>query len=246
MLKKEARPIPECASCGELDDLEVYGDGHWCGHCRDRHKQGRDAFTRIARTEGIAKGLLATGAMERANGMTEVAIAHENDAARFADKADALVAEAMAESPAIERETVPKRRGKLRNTLASPTVAALDASAARLSLLDHPGVDCVAMAVDAADTACAATSLEKMLAHQLGVAHKVCLDLVGRGTFMTDPIEKGRTLGLAVRFMSAFQTGLLTLQKVQGGVDQRIQVQHITVNGQAVVGDIAGGGGQRD
>lgn len=121
--------------------------------------------------------------------------------------------------------------------------AALDASAHRISLLAHLGVDCVAMGVDAAFSSKAENSLEKMLAHQLAAAHKSAMEVTGIAFFEENTGEKARLLSLAARMMDVFQRGLLTFQRLRSGGEQRVTVHHVTVSegGQAIVGNVRGG-----
>jgi len=148
----------------------------------------------------------------------------------------------------------------LRNTVANPDYVAADASRARLELADRAGV--LELALDAADSANVANSLEAMLAHQLAAAHNVAMRLtsaaamhaqrateVGRGAGGDfHAVEAARAANAAARAMSAFQDGLLTLQKLRSGGRQVVTVQHVTVGdgGQALVaGNVSSGGRRR-
>ena len=62
----------------------------------------------------------------------------------------------------------------LRNTLLEPTVVAADASEHRSRLAAD--ADVLEMAADAATTMNAQNSVEKMLAHQLALAHKMAME----------------------------------------------------------------------
>jgi hypothetical protein len=109
------------------------------------------------------------------------------------------------------------------------------------------GNDCAAMALDAAASIEAENSLEKMLAHQLAVAHKTALEITDKATFMQDVVEKARMLNLACRMMETYQRGLLTLQRLRSNGEQKITVQYVTVaeGGQAIVGTVNRGGGDK-
>lgn len=73
-------------------------------------------------------------------------------------------------------------RWAIRDTLAQgATRIAEDASIRRAGLLIQPSFDVVALAVDAAESIGAANSLEKMLAHQMAVAHEASLRMMNRG-----------------------------------------------------------------
>jgi hypothetical protein len=168
---------------------------------------------------------------------------HHHQAFELAERADAL----WKPPDNVETgmgEVVPAKPGRVADTLKTPDVVALDASAHRIELLDHMGNDCLALALDAAESAKAENSLERMLCHQLAVAHKAALDIIGKAVFDLDSLTKARNLNLAVRFMDTFQHGLLTLQRIRSGGEQTIIVKQVTVRdgGQAVVGNVRTGG----
>ena len=75
-------------------------------------------------------------------------------------------------------------------------------------------------------------------------AHKIALEITEKAFFETDSVAKARLLNLATRMMETFQRGLLTLQRLRTGGEQKIIVQHIAVSegGQAIVGNVRGGG----
>jgi len=107
--------------------------------------------------------------------------------------------------------------------------------------LTEQGADVAAMALDVANTIQAGNSSEKMLAHQLAAMHKVAMEMIGSVVpHSRDAAIQYRRLNAAVRCMTAYQQGLLTLRKLRLGGHQRISVQHIQVSdgGQAIVGDI--------
>jgi hypothetical protein len=85
---------------------------------------------------------------------------------------------------------------------------ALDASAHRIQLLDRLGNDCAALAIDAANSIRAENSLEKMLSHQLAVAHKSALECTAAAVFEANTLEKARLLKVYARLMETFQRGL--------------------------------------
>ena len=126
-------------------------------------------------------------------------------------------------------------------------MVALDASVHRLKLLDRMGTDCAAMALDVADSIRAENSLEKMLAHQLAVAHKAALEIVDKAAFQQDVGDKARLLNLAARMMETYQKGLLTFDRIRNKGEQRIVVQYVNVKdgGQAIIGNVSREGGGR-
>ena len=68
--------------------------------------------------------------------------------------------------------------------------------------------------------------------------HKVAMEMIG--SVVPHSRDAAQRLNAAVRCMTAYQQGLLTLRKVRQGGHQRISIQHIQVRegGQAIVGDV--------
>ena len=146
---------------------------------------------------------------------------------------------------------------KIRDTLTERyTSIALDASVHRSALLMAPGLrDALPMGLDAAASIDADNSLEKMLAHQMAAAHQAAMRLLGRalsyegetgkGNMLpADVVESCRLTNAAARMMATFQDGLVTLARIRSK-GQTVTVQHVTVQGQAVIGDVTHTGGSR-
>jgi len=132
------------------------------------------------------------------------------------------------------------------DTLASsPTSISIGASQARTSAA--LAADVLEPAIDAAQSAQAANSLEKMLCHQMTAAHyAVMRHFELSATSYLPHAEVARHTNAAARLMDVYQAGCLALQKLKSGGTQRVLVQHQQVNvgpgGQAVVaGRIRGG-----
>lgn len=153
-------------------------------------------------------------------------------------------------------DQVKRGGGNFINTVEHPDAVTAEASMDRLKLADD-GIQCVTMAVDAAEAIQAANSIEKMLAHQLAAAHKLAMTFAGKarelvdhdgGPYQQDGIyaaEAARVANSSARMMEAFQKGALALHKLRTGGTQTVTVQHVNVNdgGQAVVtGGIKSGG----
>jgi hypothetical protein len=137
---------------------------------------------------------------------------------------------------------------KLINTVDKPDNITAEASRDRLHLMLD--VDCIGMAVDAAETIQAENSLEKMLAHQLAAGHKLAmtfakkaLDYLSkqeRESFNQNSIhavESARAANTSAKLMDVYQKGVLALAKVRTGGKQTVTVQHVSVSdgGQALV-----------
>ncbi len=142
-------------------------------------------------------------------------------------------------------------------TVEDPTLVTVEASRDRLVLTSD--AQCLAQAVDAAETIQAQNSLEKMLAHQMAAAHSVSMRLIARAedeftqaallgahTRHECHLSATRLLNTSARLMSSFQTGMLALNKVRTGGQQTVTVQHVNVSdgGQAVVTGAMQTGGQ--
>ena len=105
-------------------------------------------------------------------------------------------------------------------------------------------------AIDAAASAQAANSIEKMLCHQMAGLHFAIMRLLARSaTPDLPPVEVVRLTNAAARLSDSYQAGGVTLQKLKTGGTQRVLVQHQQVNveqgGQAVVAGRIGGGSRR-
>jgi hypothetical protein len=135
------------------------------------------------------------------------------------------------------------------------------ASHARLALTG----DALILAADAANSVDAANSLEKMLAHQLAVSHRLGMKFMEKAGMLLGrfdlglsglhsptelqaySVEAARLANAGARMMSAYQDGLLALDRVRRGGRQTVKVihQHVAVGpgGQAVVaGSMKAGG----
>lgn len=127
----------------------------------------------------------------------------------------------------------------LENALQSPDNLALEATVQRADLADAAGV--FELALQAAESTKAKTATEQMLSHQLAAAHKHMMRLLADSKKEKDQSERCRLISTAARLMDAFSRGASTLQRLQTGASQVVQVQHVQVNGQAIIGNPRGG-----
>lgn len=192
----------------------------------------------------------ATAVRLEAEGNHEQAEVHFGSARHFADKAASTLA--TGENRSLTMGEATSHGGKIiawrpKDTLYKPEQVALDASVERTQLLLDNDLDVCALALDAADTIGAENSLEKMLAHQLALAHRMCFELAQRAAKQQDPLISIKLTNASARMMDTFQRGLLTIQKLRSGNSQTMTVQHVHVHGgQAVVaGTMQAGGPQR-
>ena len=142
--------------------------------------------------------------------------------------------------------------------LGCPDMVAVDASRHRLGLTAEAGG--IALALDAAETAQATNSLEKMLAHQTAAAHIAAMQLQAEALVLLGEFKKrgrretiftteaARLIGASARMMGATQLGISTLYRLRTAGRQTLVVQHVHVSdgGQAVVaGEVKGRGRAR-
>ncbi len=136
------------------------------------------------------------------------------------------------------------------DTLQESNMIGVVASEHRLDLAACVGSRVAESAVDAAQSAQAGNSLEKMLCHQMAAIHRAAMKLVARSLDMhEEPVEMARLSNAAARAMQVYQEGLLTLQKLRTGGKQTVVVQHVQVSegGQAVItGSMTSGEGPQD
>jgi len=131
----------------------------------------------------------------------------------------------------------------------SPTTVAIGASGKRARAAQSVGV--LEPALDAADSAQAGNSIEKMLCHQMTAAHFEAMRLLEKSQQLSEKSDGGdgaavqrghlvvKYINAAARLMDVYQNGCLTLQKLKMRGTQRVVVQYQQVNvgdgGQAVV-----------
>ena len=127
----------------------------------------------------------------------------------------------------------------------SPGMLTASASRARLELTGNA----LTLAVDTADSIRPRNSLEKMLAHQLAVSHRLGMLFADNAASMVErhkfgggaavSIEAGRQANAAARLFGSFQEGLLALDRIRRGGKQTVKVVHqyvaVASGGQAVV-----------
>jgi hypothetical protein len=127
--------------------------------------------------------------------------------------------------------------------LMNPRMREIDVAGLRLELANDAGVG--EIAVETAHSIGARDSVERMIAHQLALAHQSAF-LLGRQLRAALPrassddganLRATRLATAMARIMSAHQEGALALQKLRSGGRQTVVVQHVEVaeGGQAIV-----------
>ncbi len=122
----------------------------------------------------------------------------------------------------------------LESALKQPELLDLEASVQRSDLIERAGV--LELGIETAKDNRAVGSVQKMISHQMAAAHKRAMSLLAESQTTKDAdiaCKKART---AAKMMDAFSRAALTLQRLQLGASQVVQVQHVQVNGPAVIG----------
>jgi hypothetical protein len=120
--------------------------------------------------------------------------------------------------------------------LKEPDLLDADVTIKRTDLADKAGV--FEMAIEASESINAKNSIQRMQAHQLAAAHKYAMELMADASKQGDPMFKVKLMNCSARLMEAYSKGALALQRLQQGANQIVQVQHVQVNGQAVIGNV--------
>lgn len=121
----------------------------------------------------------------------------------------------------------------LESVLQEPDLLNLAASEQRANLLERNGV--LELGIEAAQNANAQGAIEKMTSHQMAAVHKRAMELLEESASARDPDIAVKKARASARLMDAFSRAALTLDRIQRGGGQTIQVQYMQVN--AMVGD---------
>lgn len=117
--------------------------------------------------------------------------------------------------------------------LKAPNKVDLNASINRVEMLKD--MNLLDLGLSTAHDVKATNSVQQMLAHQLSAAHKFAMNSFKDSERYNDPVIKVKFGNLAVRLMEAYSRGALALQRLQNGNTQTVTVQHVNVEGQAVI-----------
>jgi|SRR6185503_7381169 len=237
-------PPVTCQQCGKAPQLGqslLPGDKWLCVACLENQIPGKDRTSKSTnKTLEYAEELRAAIAEPEGSNAEGLRNQAEWSKIMLAELRKQEVARAR-HVPQVNGEVLPRPEDQpLYDTMAVPDLAAVEASLERSRLLLDYGIDAVAMALDAAASIKAENSLERMLAHQLAVTHKMVIEQMLRAHGACPPDTEIKRLNVATRLMSVYQQGLLTLKKLRQG-QQKITVQYVNVaeGGQAVIGNIA-------
>lgn len=248
-MKRVEPRLPRCCGvCGApVDARALMASGSViCDDCTERTRVGRDNTSRALKSQQAVDRLRVDQLQGKPSHMA-------SEDQEYASVAGQLMAQVLHEpAPAWPDgsggEVVDPKLGGVVNTLTSPTVTALEASAHRTDLLTMVGNDVAAMALDAADTIQAGNSVEKMLAHQMAAIHNAAMRMLHRANLTDDPALAVKTMNAAMKGFATFLGGINALRQMRGNQQQHIVVQHVNVSagGQAVVGSVNTRGGQSE
>ena len=121
----------------------------------------------------------------------------------------------------------------LESTLKEPDMLNAEASKQRMHLLERVGA--LELGVESAHQVDARNTIEKMAAHQMAAAHKRAMELLAESASANDSDTAIKKARASARLMDAFSRSALTLERLQRGGGQTIQVQYMQVN--TMVGD---------
>jgi len=249
MPRRAFLPPPCCDRCGKEPPLgeTLWHDEVWrCAGCLAKESPGKDATSKTAFHALLAQfnwtlAIRCNAAGEKENGDDFERCSHWRAQAADLLK-QAANNRALAARVALG-EVIPEQPGDLKDTLENPDLVAIDASIDRTRLLTAPGVDALALALDASNSAGAKSSLEKMHLHQLAVLHKTALEQIHLATLYPDSDLQTKRFRTASRMIRDFQLGLIALMRIRGGGMQVIQHVHINDGAQAIVGGVQNGKG---
>lgn len=220
--------------------------GTWlCAQCLAQTQGKGDLITKAAKVSLAADRNRALSRRAKVAGDIEETAFHANSAAYYRHQQVELqhLGDHLASQAVVVHGEVAV--GQLKETLADPDLIAVESSQARGQMLVEN--DVVALAIDVANAAGAANTPEKLIAHQVALAHKVAMEQARLASYEMDPSVVMKRLNLSARMMTTAQEGMLNLQKLRSSGPQKVVVQHVTVEagGQAVVGDLALGPDRR-
>lgn len=241
MTRRSFFPPATCSACHQrpaLGDSLVHTGTVWlCPACLTETAPGSSTTSKAARLAIRAQE--ERGLSIRARAAGEIAEAAEHhDLALWHGQAAAAIAGQVPDVTIAHAEAASQWLPWMRDTLMDPDLPALDASRTRGQLLESN--DVTALGVDVANTVQAGNTVEKLLAHQVALAHKIAFEQASKANREKNPAIEAKRLESAARMMGVAQRAALTLQRLRASGPQRVVVQHVHVEagGQAVVGNV--------
>lgn len=213
--------------------------GTWlCARCLAQCQGSGDLSTKATKVSLAADRNRALSRRAKVAGDIEDAAFHASSAAHYRHQHLELqnLGDHMASQAVVVHGEV--AAGPLKETLTDPGLIAVESSHARGQMLVEN--DVVALAIDVSNAAGAANTHEKLIAHQVALAHKIAMEQARLASYEMDASLAVKRLNLSARMMTTAQEGMLNLQKLRSSGPQKVVVQHVTVEagGQAVVGAV--------
>ena len=246
MPKRIFLPPALCEACKTKPSL---GETLWdsgvawiCPACLTQQSEGDNNISKIAQQtlnadsqQSLSKRARAAGQIESATECEQQSNWHAQAALSIKDHANRQV-----QSIKISQGEIVSDEGNawLKDTLSHPDLAALDASHLRGMLLESN--DVTALGIDVSNTVKASNTAEKLISHQMALAHKIAFEQASKAHFDYDSAIQIKRLQLVTKMMKSSQEAATTLQKLKSAGTQHITVQHVHVEsgGQAVVGNV--------
>jgi len=246
MPKRSFFPPPLCDVCKtrpQVGQTLWHSGSAWlCPSCLVEATPGRDTTTKLGEKTIQAERSMVLSRRAKAAGDIEEAAAYERQRCWHTHAAESIrdFGEQyeqnfdLVHGEAIVSESHPR----IKDTLSNPDMIALDASGTRGDLLLSN--DILALGLDVSNTIGAANSLDKILAHEIALAHKVAFEQANWASTERSPDLQLKRLNISARMMTVVQQGALALHKLKTGGTQTVVVQHVNIGqgGQAVIGNV--------
>ena len=218
------------------------GSAWLCPSCLVEAMPGRDTTSKRGEKTFQATRSASLSRRAKAAGDIKEAAAHERQQCWHAHAAESIkdVGEECEKNAEIVNgeAVVPESSQWIKDTLSDPDMIALDASVTRGDLLLNN--DILALGLDVSNTIGAANTLDKIIAHEIALAHKVAFEQANWASTERSPEMQMKRLNISARMMTVAQQGALALHKLKTGGTQTLVVQHVHVGhgGQAIVGNV--------
>lgn len=234
-----------CESCAQrpiVGHTLLHTGQHWlCPNCLTQQSDGDSVINKVAKHSLEADLNKSLSRRARTAGEIEKAVEH-NKAANWHLQAVSSIKDegkqVLRSANVLNGEIAPSLNSWLKETLIDPDLPAIDASHMRGRLLEDNNV--TAMAIDTSNTMQASNSAERLISHQMALAHKIAFEQAAIANIELDSDVKLKRLQIVSRMMKSSQEAALTLQKLKNGGPQSVTVQHVHVEsgGQALVGNV--------
>lgn len=232
--KKESPTTEASLTRPNINNLSA-GDAEWFDQIAVMKRAG-SAGTSVAyraQQDAEANGLEQLAAALRNSVVRDMPVLHQGRGGEIAP----------ADNPDL-----PWRQREIAQTVGAPSnMLSADASLARLNLARDAGV--LTLAVEAAESVNATTSVQQMLCHSLSATHKLAMNMLGTAAnelhkhqvaAHVNPgalTEATRAANAGARLLAAFSQGAIALDRLRNGHHQTMTVQYVNIEdgGQAII-----------